>query len=367
MPAAQDVPIHFDDAPLRPPLSADSHFPTSYRTSLSRTPRNAAIHGTLLVAGRGQSLACRVQEGSLLFGGNAHTLWDTTEDQNPLGWHPFIFRPYIPHGAYWYEDRPSCPRGHTLASPDPHRTLTLDNIVIYGEGPVRVRGSAGADGVCQRRGDAALSRMRAWEFRLPAGLKLCQSSSGNGVCLPEWENRLIGFSADNSYQRHKPWRGWIYVERTLDFCRRRFGQPGPVGGFRLHRQQGWRDLSLGNIGHQRLGLICHRALCDGDRLRGAVDGVLHFPSVFHARDLRGLYDVLFFQPTNAHTGRGRPMVQSWREFRAFAGALPGLCVAGTSPGFGTQLQSPMNPCSPAISRLFHSISPSFYHSITPFI
>src|ERR1035437_8685799 len=48
----------------------------------------------------------------------------------------------------------------------------------------------------------------AVEFRLPAGLEVCHNGSGNGVCLPEWENRLIGFSADDSYQRHVSWRGW---------------------------------------------------------------------------------------------------------------------------------------------------------------
>jgi hypothetical protein len=79
----------------------------------------------------------------------------------------------------------------------------------------------------------------AVEFRLPAGLEVCHNGSGNGVCLPEWENRLIGFSADDSYQRHVSWRGWNYVERTVDICGRRFGQPGPVGSFRLHRHQGW--------------------------------------------------------------------------------------------------------------------------------
>jgi hypothetical protein len=78
--------------------------------------------------------------------------------------------------------------------------------------------------------------MDSFGFRLQVGPELRHNGSGNGVCLPEWENRLIGFSADNSYQRHKPWRGWIYVERTLDICRRRSGQPGPVGSFRLHRQ-----------------------------------------------------------------------------------------------------------------------------------
>jgi len=34
-------------------------------------------------------------------------------------------------------------------SPDTGGSLTLDNIVIYGEATVRVRGSAGADGVRQ--------------------------------------------------------------------------------------------------------------------------------------------------------------------------------------------------------------------------
>jgi hypothetical protein len=38
-----------------------------------------------------------------VFGGNAHTLWDTTEDEDPLGRQAVMFRPYILHGAYWYE------------------------------------------------------------------------------------------------------------------------------------------------------------------------------------------------------------------------------------------------------------------------
>ena len=36
-------------------------------------------------------------------GGNPHPLWDTTEDEDPLGNLLAIFHPYILHGAYWYE------------------------------------------------------------------------------------------------------------------------------------------------------------------------------------------------------------------------------------------------------------------------
>jgi hypothetical protein len=36
-------------------------------------------------------------------GGNAHTVWDTTADENPLGRCLVIFHPYIFQGAYWYE------------------------------------------------------------------------------------------------------------------------------------------------------------------------------------------------------------------------------------------------------------------------
>ena len=42
----------------------------------------------------------------------------------------------------------------------PRRSLAVDNIVIYGEATVRVRGSAGAGGVCQRCGD---SMLRVWD------------------------------------------------------------------------------------------------------------------------------------------------------------------------------------------------------------
>jgi hypothetical protein len=45
------------------------------------------------------------------------------------------------------------PQTVSRASPDTRRRLPVDNIVIYRESPVRVRGSAGAGGVCQRRGD----------------------------------------------------------------------------------------------------------------------------------------------------------------------------------------------------------------------
>ncbi len=41
-----------------------------------------------------------------------------------------------------------------------------------------------------------------------------QNYCGNGVCLPLkgfGENRLNGFSADDSYQRHRMWRGGSYV------------------------------------------------------------------------------------------------------------------------------------------------------------
>ncbi|MGO8926955.1 MAG: hypothetical protein ACLQU3_08715 [Limisphaerales bacterium] len=37
-----------------------------------------------------------------VFGGNAHTIWDTSEDESPLGSRLVISRPYILHGAYWY-------------------------------------------------------------------------------------------------------------------------------------------------------------------------------------------------------------------------------------------------------------------------
>ena len=36
--------------------------------------------------------------------------WDPTEDEDPLGRCPVIFRPYILHGAYWYES--VCFRGN---------------------------------------------------------------------------------------------------------------------------------------------------------------------------------------------------------------------------------------------------------------
>ena len=38
-----------------------------------------------------------------VFGGNAHALWDTSENESPLGSRPVIFRTYILHGAYRHE------------------------------------------------------------------------------------------------------------------------------------------------------------------------------------------------------------------------------------------------------------------------
>jgi len=67
-------------------------------------------------------------------------------------------------GAFWplatgvgccQQDRQAVPVG----TPYPRRRRTVDNIVIFGEATVRVRGSAGAGEVCQRRGD---SMWRVW-------------------------------------------------------------------------------------------------------------------------------------------------------------------------------------------------------------
>ena len=41
-------------------------------------------------------------------------------------------------------------------------------------------------------------------------------ADGNGVCLPEWENRLTVFSADNSCHRRD-------TRRWLDLCGMRYG------------------------------------------------------------------------------------------------------------------------------------------------
>jgi hypothetical protein len=41
--------------------------------------------------------------GYSLFGGIVHASQDTTRGGNPLGRRPFVFRPYIFHGTYWYE------------------------------------------------------------------------------------------------------------------------------------------------------------------------------------------------------------------------------------------------------------------------
>ena len=49
------------------------------------------------------------------------------------------------------------------------------------------------------------------------------------------ENRLMGFSADNSCRRYTKRRGWDDGERTMHFCRRGAGQPGPVGSVWLSR------------------------------------------------------------------------------------------------------------------------------------
>jgi len=47
------------------------------------------------------------------------------------------------------------------------------------------------------------------------------------------ENRLIGFSADNSCQRHVSGPGISYVERTVHIYRRWIRQPRSMGTFRL--------------------------------------------------------------------------------------------------------------------------------------
>jgi hypothetical protein len=41
------------------------------------------------------------------------------------------------------QDRPGRPRGHTVATPDPRRSLAVDNNVIYGEATARLRRGSG--------------------------------------------------------------------------------------------------------------------------------------------------------------------------------------------------------------------------------
>ena len=60
------------------------------------------------------------QSTSLFSVEDAHTLWDTTEDENPLGRRPVIFHPYILRDAYWYES--GCFRGNGWSSV-PYRPL----------------------------------------------------------------------------------------------------------------------------------------------------------------------------------------------------------------------------------------------------
>jgi hypothetical protein len=81
---------------------------------------------------------------------------------------------------------------------------------------------------------------------------------GNGVCrLVRRVNRLTGFSADNSYQRHMRWRGWTYVESTIDIRGRRAGQPGPMVGFGVRGRRARPDFSVGHSARQ-----CHWLLHD---------------------------------------------------------------------------------------------------------
>jgi hypothetical protein len=71
----------------------------------------------------------------------------------------------------------------TLASPQAHRSLPVDNIVIYREAPVRVRDSAGAGGGCQCRGDRRL------RIGAPKGTERFQTGPealGRGTLPQDW-------------------------------------------------------------------------------------------------------------------------------------------------------------------------------------
>jgi hypothetical protein len=71
-----------------------------------------------------------------------------------------------------------------VATPQPRRSLPVDNIVIYGEATARVRGSAGAGGVCQRRGDRLL---RVWGAERGGAVPEWARGAGSGKAAPGLE------------------------------------------------------------------------------------------------------------------------------------------------------------------------------------
>jgi CrcB protein len=101
-----------------------------------------------------------------------------------------------------------------------------------------------------------------------------QSGGGNGVCLPDWENRLNGFSADNSYQRPVitgavgfMWNAfWIFIGSGLGGLAR-WGASGLIAN-RFGQTFPWGTLVVNVTGSFAIGLFATLTAPDGRWLVG---------------------------------------------------------------------------------------------------
>ena len=120
------------------------------------------------------------QEGGC-FSGNPHLVRDTTKDENPLSRRPVAFRPYILHGAYWYEsdcfpgnEGNSVPYG-PLLPPEPHRRHTVVPLIRIRGTTVCLRGGP-RDGLVRVGAIGGQSRGTAWRVILQASPVITRNS-----------------------------------------------------------------------------------------------------------------------------------------------------------------------------------------------
>src|SRR5713226_4066877 len=95
-----------------------------------------------------------------------------------------------------------------------------------------------------------------------------------GFAIPQRENRLIVFSADNSYQWHgllMHWREFLEDDFHYDLSVGGIGwrawKRGPFLVFRSHQQQGGRNVSVGNAAREHHRFIRDRLFFHTDRTR----------------------------------------------------------------------------------------------------